>query len=235
MTPSEVRRGGSKHWMVEPWVLAVDATSDCGSIALGRGSEVIEEVVLHAPTGFDQILFANIRQLLERHAVTLADMACFAAASGPGTFTGVRVSLGCVKGLAEALGRPAVGVSNLEAMARFGTARWRAVAMDARRGQVYGAVYDAEGAVVSGEVVADLGPRLESLPAGVEEFLSTDLALDLAGTRFAGARVVRAPRAMAGQIARIASERFRRGEVSDAAGLDANYVRRADAELKWSE
>jgi tRNA threonylcarbamoyladenosine biosynthesis protein TsaB len=217
------------------WILAVDATSDCGSIALARGGEVVEEVVLHAPTGFDQILYANLQELLARHGVGLRDMACFAGASGPGTFTGVRVSLGCVKGLAEAVGRPAVGVSNLEAMARFGSAAWRGVAMDARRGQVYGAVYDAAGCVVSGEVAADLGPWLDSLPDGVTEFLSTDLALDLAGTRFAGARVVRAPRAMAGQIARIAAERFARGEAGDAAGLDANYVRRADAELKWTE
>ena len=218
-----------------PWILAVDATSEYGSLALGRGGEAIEEVVLHAPTGFDQVLYGKLQELLQRNGVRLAEIACFAAASGPGTFTGVRVSLGCVKGLAEALGKPAVGVSNLEAMARFGTGRLRAVAMDARRGQVYGAVYDAEGGLVSEEVVADLGPWLGALPEEVDEFLSTDLKLDLAGTRFAGARVIAAPRAMAAQIARIAAERLARGEVSDPAALDANYVRRADAEMQWKE
>ncbi len=70
---------------------------------------------------------------------------CFAAASGPGSFTGVRVGLACVKGLAEALGKPAVAVSNLRAIASFGTAPWRAVVLDARRGEIYGAVYDAAG------------------------------------------------------------------------------------------
>ena len=59
----------------------------------------------------------------------LADVDCFAAASGPGTFTGVRVALACVKGLAEAMGRPAVAVSNLQAVARYGTAPLRAVAV----------------------------------------------------------------------------------------------------------
>jgi tRNA threonylcarbamoyladenosine biosynthesis protein TsaB len=55
-----------------------------------------------------------------------------------------------VKGLAEATGKPAVAVSNLAAMARYGSAALRAVVLDARRGEVYGAVYDACGAVVSG-------------------------------------------------------------------------------------
>ena len=76
------------------------------------------------------------------------------------------------------------------------------------------------------EVVAKLGAVAGSLPAGVEEFLSNDLALDLAGTRFEGARIVTAPRALAAAIARIAADRLACGEAGDAASLDANYVRR---------
>ena len=90
-----------------------------------------------------------------------------------------------------------MAVSNLEALARYGTARLRGVVLDARRGEIYAAVYDDAGKLVTTEVVAKLAPWLESLPAGVEEFLSNDLSLDLAGTRFAAARVVSAPRALA--------------------------------------
>ena len=122
-------------------------------------------------------------------------------------------------------------MSNLEAVARYGSARLRGVALDARRGEIYGAVYDDAGKLVMEEVVAKFAPWLETLPDGVEEFLSNDLALDLAATRFAGARVVTAPRQLAGAIARIAGERLARGEACDAAELDANYVRRTDAEL----
>jgi tRNA threonylcarbamoyladenosine biosynthesis protein TsaB len=214
-----------------PLILAVDTTSEYGSLALLRDGELLEEALLHAPASFSPVLYEELARLLERHSVKLADVACFAAASGPGTFTGVRVALGCVKGLAEAMGKPAVAVSNLLAVARYGTARLRGVALDARRGEVYGAVYDDAGKLVTGEVVAKLGPWLDSLPAGVEEFLSNDLTLDLAGTRFAAARVTPAPRQLAGVIARIACERLARGEASDAADLDANYVRRTDAEL----
>ena len=214
-----------------PLILAVDTTSEYGSLALLRDGELLEEAMLHAPGSFSPVLYEELAQLLKRHGVELADVACFAAASGPGTFTGVRVALGCVKGLAEAMGRPAVAVSNLQAVARYGTARLRGVALDARRREIYGAVYDDAGKLVTEEVVARFGSWLETLPAGVEEFLSNDLAVALEGTRFAGARVVMAPRQLAGAIGRIAAERLAHGEVSDPAALDANYVRRTDAEL----
>jgi tRNA threonylcarbamoyladenosine biosynthesis protein TsaB len=212
-------------------ILAVDTTSEHGSLALLRDGELLEERLLHAPGSFSPVLYEELQHLLERHAVKLADVACFAAASGPGTFTGVRVALACVKGLAEALGRPAVAVSNLEAVARYGTAGLRGVALDARRGEVYAAVYDDAGNAVTAEVVTRLAPWLESLPPGVDEFLSNDLVLDLAGTRFAGARIVTVQRELAAAIGRIAGERLARGEASDAVSLDANYVRRTDAEL----
>ena len=91
-------------------ILAVDTSSEYGSLALLRDSELVEEVALHAPKGFAHVLYGHLAELLERHAVKTADIDCFAAASGPGSFTGVRVGLACVKGLAEAVGRPAVAV-----------------------------------------------------------------------------------------------------------------------------
>jgi tRNA threonylcarbamoyladenosine biosynthesis protein TsaB len=139
----------------------------------------------------------------------------------------VRVGLACVKGLAEALGRPAVGVSNLEVLARCGTARLRAPVMDARRGEIYGAVYDSSGRIVSPEVVARLDVWRASLPEEVEEFISGD---DLPIPN-----LLRAPRALAHVIAAIAAERLERGQACDPAALDANYVRRSDAELFWRE
>jgi tRNA threonylcarbamoyladenosine biosynthesis protein TsaB len=163
---------------------------------------------------------------------------CFAAASGPGSFTGVRVGLACVKGLADALGKPAVAVSNLQALATFGSAALRAVVLDARRGEVYGAVYDPAGRLAAPEVVAKFPAWLATLPEGDMEFVSTDFTpfrAALAGTRFERSPVATAPPALAAAIARIALARFRDGQASDPAALDANYVRRSDAELFWKE
>ena len=191
-----------------------------------RGGEIVSEMPLHAPDGFGRILYGQIEQLLESEDVGLGDIGRFAAASGPGSFTGVRIGLACAKGLAEALGKPLVAVSNLEAIAWFGTRALRAPLLDARRGEVYGAVYDSSGKLVRPEVVARLQDWIATLPAGAE-VLSTEPA------RFAGAipEITPVPRALAAAIGRIAASRP--GE--DPAAIDANYVRRSDAELFWKE
>src|SRR5579859_6476501 len=119
---------------------------------------------LEAPGGFAHVIYGYLEQLLRRHAVDLPAIECFAAASGPGSFTGVRVGLACVKGLAEACGKPAVAVSNLRALASFGSAPLRAVVMDARRGEVYAAVYDSEGYLAAPETVVRLAVWLDALP-----------------------------------------------------------------------
>lgn len=214
--------------ILAPVILAIDTTHEYGSIALAHGSTAIDEMRLHAPDGFADVLYAHLDELLKRNRAALADVECFAAASGPGSFTGVRVGLACIKGLAEAMGKPAVGISNLQAIASFGTAPLRAVVMDARRGDVYGAVYDAAGRLVQGETVAKLSVWVEMLPTGELEILSPDFEC-------AGVTVKKTPRAIAGAVARIASERLARGYSGDPAGLDANYVRRSDAELFWKD
>jgi tRNA threonylcarbamoyladenosine biosynthesis protein TsaB len=219
-------------------ILAVDTTHEFGSLALLRGGEVLEEMLLHSPEGFGQILFGRLGELLARHACKTEDVDCFAAASGPGSFTGVRIGLACVKGLAEATGKPVVAVSNLAAMATFGSAALRAVLLDARRGEVYGAVYDAHGAAVVPETVMPFTAWLGTLPDGEIEFVALDFspfAAAVAGTRFASAVVTTAPRALAAAVGRIACERLRAGQAVDPGGVDANYVRRSDAELFWKE
>jgi tRNA threonylcarbamoyladenosine biosynthesis protein TsaB len=223
---------------VSPLVLAVDTTHEFGSIALLRGGDLLDEVLLHSPAGFGHVLYGHLAQLLERNGVAAADIGCFAAASGPGSFTGVRIGLACVKGLAEALARPVAAVSNLEALAVSGTAPLRAPVLDARRGEVYGALYDASGALLQPETVMKFPDWLRTLPTGDLEFVATDFtpfAAALAGTRFAAAPVVQAPRAQAAAVGRIAARRLAAGAARNAAAIDANYVRRSDAELLWKD
>jgi tRNA threonylcarbamoyladenosine biosynthesis protein TsaB len=223
---------------VKPLLLAVDTTHEFGSIALARGPDLLEEILLQAPQGFAHVIYGHLQDLLARHGIEPRQIDCFASASGPGSFTGVRVGLACVKGLAEACGKPAVGISNLQAVASCGTGPFRAAILDARRGEIYGAVYDAEGRIVEPETVTKFRHWLDGLHQEDLEFISTDtefLSNALAGTRFAAFPVIAAPRALAAPIARIAYARFLRGEACDAAALGANYVRRSDAELFWKE
>ena len=219
-------------------ILAIDTTHEFGSIALFADGELLEETLLHAEQGFGQILYGHLARLLDRHGCQVQNIDCFAAASGPGSFTGVRIGLACVKGLAEAVAKPVVAVSNLQALAAFGTAPLRATVLDARRGEIYGAVYDAGLNQQAPEIVMKFPQWLESLPSGSLEFISTDFSpfrAALAGTRFAGAPVTEVPRALAGAIARIAASKLQQGLAVDPAQVDANYVRRSDAELLWKD
>jgi tRNA threonylcarbamoyladenosine biosynthesis protein TsaB len=223
---------------VSELVLAVDTTHEFGSLALAEGSLLLEELPLESPEGFGHVLHGRIASLLERHGRRAADVDCFAAASGPGSFTGVRVGLACVKGLAEAAGKPVAGIGNLMAMASFGSAPLRAAVLDARRGETYGAVYDAAGRPVVEERVGDFALWLRALPEGEVEFLAWDftpLRAAFEGTRFANAMMTVVPRPLAAAVARLAVIRLREGRAMDPAALDADYVRRSDAELFWRE
>ena len=211
-------------------VLAIDATGEFGSIALVGEHGVIEEVALDSPDGFAHVLFDEIERLLARHGLAVGQIDAFASASGPGSFTGVRVGLTAVKGLAEAAGRKVVAVSNLQALAWYGSQPLRATVLDARRGEVYGAVYDDALELVQEEVVAKLPVWLASLPQGDLEFITHGWKLDgLPGP------VSEAPRALSGAIGCIAFSRLARGEAVDPGEIDANYVRRSDAELLWKD
>jgi tRNA threonylcarbamoyladenosine biosynthesis protein TsaB len=212
--------------------LAVDTTAEFGSIALADESGVREEVLLQQPKGFGGVLFQEIGALLARQKVELRDIGLFAGASGPGGFTGVRIGLAAVKGLGEVLGKPVVAVSNLAALAEYGKADLRATVIDARRGEVFAALYSRAGEVVIPEQVLRFA-HLPELLAGYEfELISGSFSLflpELAGTAFEGFPVTVAPQALAGAVARIAA----RSPQTDAALVEANYVRRCDAEMLW--
>ncbi len=197
------------------YILAIDTTTDPGSIALARGGELLEEVVLKAPDGYGDVLFIEIEKLLARHSVTLRDIGRFAAAAGPGTFTGVRAGLTAVKGFAEVSGGQAIGVSNLQAVAWFGNTEFRAPNVNAHRGEIYGGVYDAQLRLVQDEVVMKYDAWVVQLPPGAVPMVQEH--------------------PLARAIAAIVWEQRPVSAPADPAELDANYVRRADAELMWKD
>jgi tRNA threonylcarbamoyladenosine biosynthesis protein TsaB len=213
-------------------ILAVDTTSEFGSLAIRSEGRTIAGNSIHSREGFAHLIFSAIANLLSETGLKLSEIDCFAAASGPGSFTGVRVGLAAVKGLAEAMGKSAVGISNLKALAWFGRSERRAVMLDARRGQVYAAVYDSALEPVTPEVVTELKTWLGSLENAEYEFIAeAGFRSELAGSRFARMPFIEPPRELAGAVAACAEML---GGM-DPAALDANYVRRSDAELFWKD
>lgn len=201
-------------------IVAIDTASEFGSLALIEDGAVVEELPIHSPDGFGHVLFPQLDRLMRRHGWRYDQVAGFAAGSGPGSFTGVRVALSAVKGLAEATGAQAAGISNLRAMSMYGTAALRAPFFDARRGEIFAGLYSSEQAPAADEVVAKFQSWRAALPTAAE-LLTPDPSIF-------GVEATQTPRSLAGAIGRLAA-----GRLTDPLSLDANYVRRSDAELNW--
>lgn len=216
-------------------VLALDTTSRRGGLALLHNGHVMEARAVSAPDGFAAKLYPEIRDLLEQNEVSLAEVDCYASASGPGSFTGIRIGLTAVKSLAEVNRKKVVGVSNLRAMAELGEGGFRAPLMDARRGEVYAAVYDAQGHAVVDEMVTRWPAFVELVGRREVTFLSCDAGLftEKGAAPLGSARHMILKLPLAVGVGRIAARLMVSGEVLDPLELNANYVRRPDAELNW--
>lgn len=222
-------------------LLSLDTTSRQGSLALMKDGQLLETVSLEAPDGYGQVLFQEVRSLLARHQLKAREIDGYAAACGPGSFTGIRVGLAAIKALAEVHAKPVAGVSNLVAIAAAAEGSLRAPVMDARRGQVYAAVFDDSLRAVLGEIVIEW-PNFTAWAGSKDVTLATtdpDLfgpggAAPLPASWRDRPRVV-VPSALAGPVARVAAARFQRGEHLLPEVLEANYVRRPDAELRWKD
>jgi tRNA threonylcarbamoyladenosine biosynthesis protein TsaB len=100
-----------------PLVLAVDTSSASAGLALARGKKLLAAIKSDSSVPHSRTFFIQITELLNSAGVSLNDVQLFAAATGPGSFTGLRVGLAAVKGLAQSLGKPLLGVNSFDAVA----------------------------------------------------------------------------------------------------------------------
>jgi tRNA threonylcarbamoyladenosine biosynthesis protein TsaB len=199
-------------------ILALDTTSNLASVAIRRNGETLSVVTLESTTGFAHLIFEAIEKCRNEAGLALDQVDCFAAAAGPGSFTGVRVGLTAAKGLAEALGKPVIGISNLRAWSAFGQKDGlRTVVLDARRSEVYGGIYDAHAHPLGPETVGSLEQFLASLDPGRE------------------CEIVHATAKPLAPALALCAELDGPAKWLNPALLDANYVRRSDAELFWKD
>ncbi len=220
-------------------LLAIDTSGKQGSVALARGGErfadgddleVIEVVPLTGGT-FSAQLIPQTAALLSGHGFSKRDIEAFAVTSGPGSFTGLRIGLAAVKALAEVLAKPIAAVSLLEACAVASGERGTVVAvLDAGRHEVYVGEYEVT-------TKADEIPR-EYLVSQEEFFarmrgsriVTPDPALAEAAAA-AGLSSLILPAISAAAIARVGWRKLRSGQTVTPGQLEANYIRRTDAEI----
>jgi len=220
-------------------LLAIDTSGKQGSIAVARAGqrsaagddfEVIEMVPLVGGT-FSAQLVPQISELLSKHGFTKHDIGAFAVVSGPGSFTGLRIGLAVVKGLAEVLNKAIAAVSLLEVCVSISEAEGKIMAaVDAGRGDVYVGEY---------EIPAKAGEPPREHMLSRSEFLlqargwsvaTSDSALAEAA-RSVGLSVAILPPISAAAVAHLGWRKIQAGETVTPEQLEANYIRRTDAEM----
>ena len=148
-------------------ILAVDTSSAVASVAICEDDKLICECVLNNKNTHSQTLMQMIDDVFKKSELTPKDIDVFAVASGPGSFTGLRIGVTTVKGLAHACGKDAVGVNTLEALCYNLPFCPHIIApiMDARREQVYNALYRFE----DGSLIEIAAPRAIALCDVIDE------------------------------------------------------------------
>ena len=128
-------------------ILAFESSARPASVALLRDGSLLSQYSQCSALTHSRTLLPMAEDMLKNAELTIGDVDLFAVAHGPGSFTGVRIGVSTVKGLAWAANKPCVGVSTLEAMAWHGLAAGGVVCpvMDARRSQVYNALFEIRG------------------------------------------------------------------------------------------
>ena len=220
-------------------VLAIDTSSRYCSCAILENDVLLAESAELSGLVHSESLMPMVDDCLTRANLTAADVDLFACVAGPGSFTGVRIGVCAVKGLAQAVNKPCVGLNTLEVLKNnLPGESIVCPIMDARRGQVYGAVYENGREVLPCDArpIEEMIAFLENKTAvflgdGAEPFRETLVNAMGDRARFAPAHLSCTRAASAAVLAKAAAEA---GKTVSAAGLDAIYLRKPQAEREYA-
>ncbi len=224
-------------------LLAVDSSSLTASVAVIEDEKIIAEFFINAGLTHSQTLAPMIDGVIKNLSLKLDELDFFAVTNGPGSFTGLRIGMATIKGMALALGKPCVGVSSLLAAA-YGLKDFYGIVsacMDARRGEVYNAVFKSSGAAISrltedrsisidqlAEEFKNYNCKIKLVGDGAEmcyNILARDYKLSQIELTSEGQRYVRAS-----QVGFAALKDYISGKLVTAANIKPNYLRVSQAE-----
>jgi tRNA threonylcarbamoyladenosine biosynthesis protein TsaB len=213
-----------------PLLLAIDTCGPSGSVALGRipgrDVEVLGQIELAGRT-YSATLVSAIAELLQSAGAKLDDLDGIVVVNGPGSFTGVRVGVSALKGLAEGRDIPVVALSRLEVLARKSAVP--SAALDAHREEIYLRLERAGAAPI--EMLAGAEELAQIDPAPLRVAVCDEGAERVLATAWPGAQVVKTAAPMAADALRPGEARLIAGATVDLALLDGHYLRRSDAEI----
>ncbi|NLV25017.1 MAG: tRNA (adenosine(37)-N6)-threonylcarbamoyltransferase complex dimerization subunit type 1 TsaB [Deltaproteobacteria bacterium] len=223
--------------------LTLDTSTPCASIALSQGDQLLGETFINTAEHHTVHLLGAVAELLQRTGWAIGDLDLFAAVVGPGSFTGLRVGLATVKGLALARQRPVVGVSSLATLAmqlpfcRFPV--WSLI--DARKNEVYAAPFDCRQGFPEalGKETVLAPERLLATLSGAAVFIGSGalayhalLEKGIKGRAFFPPEPTHLPRAS--NAALLAWRGYIEGHGVSPERLCPVYIRPSEAEIAWA-
>jgi tRNA threonylcarbamoyladenosine biosynthesis protein TsaB len=225
-------------------ILAVDTATKSCSVAITEQHAVLGELTSVSEQTHSKHLLEMIRTVMQSAGIGMSSLDAFAVTRGPGSFTGLRIGISSIKGLAYSMNKPVVGISSLEALAQQSTPASDRICplIDARKGEVYAAVYRfiSEGLIrESDEMVLSPDELLKGIDKpcvflGSGAVLYRDVIMQKLGSLGAfapqQAHVIRAS-----TVAALGRKRFENGEIDEVADLVPHYIRKSDAELNFGK
>ncbi len=230
------------HQETQPLILAVDTSSVSACFAIASGKEIIASIKTDVAVPHSKTFFNLLRSLLQSADKSLSKIDAFAAATGPGSFTGLRVGLSAIKGLSHAVGKPAIGISSIDALALASKAFGKIlVIINAGRDEVYAGLRliqpDGILKVLGDDMVGPASSVIQSFDQYIQEdsliiiragFKEEDREHDLEP----GLQTFRVTSNVAEDIAIYAAEILTR---QTSFALRPHYIRPSDAEIKRND
>lgn len=240
--------------MSRPLILSLETATLGGGVFLGRGDEELAAKVGRSDVSHSNSLLSDINDCLKNADVSLGDIDVFACASGPGSFTGLRIGIATVKGLAATLDRPSLGIPTLRAVAHAaGPSSVTVALLPAGRGEVFAQMFSVSGdSIAEKDAAAHLSPaKLIERYGGLahvlwagngahneRDFLAEQaeqrgLSFDeVASEAEQGWRLAPKVDNLARHVGALALRDYDTGALQSAQSLRAIYVRPSDPELK---
>lgn len=228
-------------------ILAFDGTAKAATVAVSEGDKVLGLYTVDNGLTQSELLLPMAENLLKSLNLDFSDIELYATSVGPGSFTGVRIGVSLVKGLAFGRNIPCVGVSTLEALAENlkGISGIILPCMDARRGQVYSATFRCDGHNVErltedrAIALSDLAEELKAYE-GEAIYLSGDgYAVAKKALTDLGIKLCETPDLLilenAASVARVAKRKYDKGELLTDSDISPVYLRMPQAERERLE
>ena len=219
----------------ERLVLGIDTCGPTGSVALARltadGAQLLGQIELEGRS-YSSTLVTAVGELLTQAQVRMGLLDAIVAVRGPGSFTGVRLGLSAVKGLAEPGGIPVVAVSRLAVLAR--KAGVDAAALDAHRHELFLGLGEGglgEGGAQAREILAGRPELVAIEPRPAQVAVCDESAAALLLEAWPATELVQSGAPTAADAIELAASKIKAGEFADLALLDGHYLRRSDAEI----